>query len=68
MVLLPDITVEDLTDGDPTVILDQESGYFLSLHLIAIEGSAEDFEGRADFETPPPATDAPPTKKRWLRR
>ena len=40
---------------------DHESGYFLSLHLIAVEGSA-------DFESLPPTTDPPPTKKRWLRR
>ena len=48
---------------------DQDSGYYLSLHLIAIEGSAEDFEGRTqDFETlAPVTTDAPPTKKRWFR-
>ena len=48
---------------------DQASGYFLSLHLIATEGSAEDFENRADAGTPPHVTtDAPPSKKRWLRR
>ncbi|TPG15895.1 hypothetical protein EAH86_11605 [Pedococcus bigeumensis] len=49
---------------------DQSSGYFISLHLVATEGSAEDFENSAaDYETPPPVTtDAPPTKKRWLRR
>ncbi|NYG06280.1 hypothetical protein BJ986_000767 [Phycicoccus badiiscoriae] len=49
---------------------DQASGYFLSLNLIAIEGTAEDFEGKPeDFETQTPAeTDAPPTKRRWLRR
>ena len=48
---------------------DQESGYFLSLHLVATEGSAEEFENKADPETPPRVpTDAPPTKKRWLRR
>ena len=41
---------------------DQESGYFLSLHLIAVEGSAEDFENR-----PPVETNDPPTKKRWFR-
>jgi hypothetical protein len=48
---------------------DQSSGYFLSLHLVATEGSAEEFENKADPETPPRLpTDAPPTKKRWLRR
>jgi hypothetical protein len=48
---------------------DQASGYFLSLQLIAVEGSAEDFEDSADFETGPPVkTDALSTKKRWFRR
>lgn len=47
---------------------DQDSGYFLSLQLIAIEGSAEDFERSADLDTAPPVkTEAPPTKKRWFR-
>ncbi|QGN59213.1 hypothetical protein [Nostocoides sp. HKS02] len=48
---------------------DQESGYFLSLQLIALEGTAEAFEGTAsDVETPPrDKADAPPTKKRWFR-
>lgn len=47
---------------------DQASGYFLSLNLIAVEGTAEDFEGKPeDFETQAPA-DAAPTKRRWLRR
>ena len=59
---------------------DQDSGYFLSLNLIAIEGSTEDFEGSTtDFEgsanlessadetRPPVETEAPPTKKRWFR-
>ena len=48
---------------------DQASGYFLSLHLIATEGSAEDFENKAGSEAPPQVpTEAPPGKKRWLRR
>jgi hypothetical protein len=48
---------------------DQASGYFLSLHLVAREGTAEDFEGREDLEAgAPDKTEAPPTKKRWLRR
>ena len=48
---------------------DQSSGYFLSLHLIATEGTAEDFENKADPETPPhDTTEAVPSKKRWLRR
>ena len=42
---------------------DQAAGYFLSLNLIAVEGTAEDFAGTPDVEA-----DAPPTKKRWLRR
>ena len=48
---------------------DQAAGYFLSLNLIAVEGTSEEFDGSADFENPTPSTtDAPPTKKRWLRR
>jgi hypothetical protein len=48
---------------------DQESGYFLSLHLIAAEGSAADFEDSARHETLHPVeTDAPSTKKRWFNR
>lgn len=48
---------------------DQDSGYFLTLHLIALEGSAQDFEGSAGAETAPAteAEAAPPTKKRWFR-
>jgi hypothetical protein len=48
---------------------DQDNGYFVSLQLIALEGSPEDFEGRAPVEPPPPVTtEAPPaTKKRWFR-
>jgi hypothetical protein len=41
---------------------DQESGYYLSLQLIALEGSAEDFESRPELQP-----EAPPTKKRWFR-
>jgi hypothetical protein len=41
---------------------DQESGYYLSLQLIALEGSAEDFESRPEVQP-----EAPPTKKRWFR-
>ncbi len=48
---------------------DQDSGYFLSLQLIAIEGQAQDFEGRPDPPTPPPVdTDAPRTTKRFWRK
>lgn len=47
---------------------DQDSGYYLTLQLIALEGSAEDFEGRGDLEAGTQAsTDTPPTKKRWFR-
>ena len=47
---------------------DQDSGYYLSLQLIALEGSAEDFEGHGDVEIAPEVTsEAPPTKKRWFR-
>jgi hypothetical protein len=42
---------------------DQESGYFLSLHLIAVEGGAEDLEASADSKTLAPfKTDAPRSK------
>jgi hypothetical protein len=49
---------------------DKASGYFLTLHLLAEEGSAEDFENL------PPATadsdsgsgDAPKARRRWLRK
>ena len=50
---------------------DQDSGYFLSLQLIALEGSAEDFEGAdvgesPDLEMPAAAAEVPTTKKRWF--
>ena len=48
---------------------DQESGYFLSLQLIAVEGDAQDFEVSADTATPPPVeTDASRTKKRFWKK
>jgi len=48
---------------------DQESGYFLSLNLIAVEGTDKDFENQPAVEAQTPLeSDAPPTKKRWLRR
>ena len=54
---------------------DQESGYFLSLHLIAAEGSAADCKDKAAVEDSagleagrPVETDAPSTKKRWFNR
>ena len=47
---------------------DKESGYFLSLQLIALEGSAEDFENlpvsKPEAEN---TTEARPAKKRWFR-
>ena len=48
---------------------DQASGYFLSLHLIAIEGSDEDFDGSSEPKfQPSPKSDAPRTKKRfWMK-
>ena len=33
---------------------DQDSGYVLSLQLVALEGDAQDFEGRPGTATPPP--------------
>lgn len=42
---------------------DKTFGYFLTLQLIAEEGTAEDFQTR-----PPAETDVPAPKKRWLRR
>lgn len=55
---------------------DQESGYFLSLQLVAVEGDAEDFERSADSTTPPVETyasrsvetDASRTKKRFWKK
>jgi hypothetical protein len=47
---------------------DQESGYFLSLHLIALEGSADDFDAKASGTQPPATADAPRTRKRfWMK-
>jgi hypothetical protein len=47
---------------------DQDSGYFLTLHLVALEGSAEDFDRSADVEPLSTArADAQPAKKRWFR-
>jgi hypothetical protein len=42
---------------------DEASGYFLSLQLIAEEGSAEDFQNHL-----PVTTDVPAPKKRWFGR
>lgn len=42
---------------------DQASGYFLSLHLLASLGSAEDF-----VERPAETVDVVPPKRRWLLR
>jgi hypothetical protein len=48
---------------------DQDSGYFLSLQLIAVEGEAQDFEGRPSAPNEVPVeTDTPPTKKRFWKK
>lgn len=53
---------------------DQDSGYFLSLQLVALEGDEKDFEGRprtATPDTPPPPPDeaeASPTRKRFWKK
>lgn len=46
---------------------DKSSGYFLTMHLVAEEGSAEEFVDRAPE---PQQTDAPQEKsaRRWFRR
>ena len=46
---------------------DQDSGYFLTLQLIALEGDAQDFDGRPEAMTPPEA-EAAPTRKRFWRK
>lgn len=45
---------------------DKASGYFLTLHLLATEESAEDYETRRSAEEA--ARTAAPTRRRWLRR
>jgi hypothetical protein len=48
---------------------DQDSGYFVSLQLIALEGDAQDFEGRPNTTTQPSVkTDTSRTKKRFWRK
>lgn len=48
---------------------DQESGYFLSLQLIALEGEAQDFEGRPSSPSELPVeTESSPTKKRFWKK
>lgn len=48
---------------------DQSSGYFLSLHLIALESDSDDFEASSATAARLQAEDAPaPTKKNWFRR
>lgn len=50
---------------------DQQSGYFLSLQLIAVRGEARDFEDRPDSATQPPGdpeTDPGQTRKRFWRK
>jgi hypothetical protein len=46
---------------------DQDSGYFLTLQLIALEGEAQDFDGKAEATTPPEA-EAAQAKKRFWRK
>jgi len=48
---------------------DQNSGYFLTLQLIAIEGVAADFEGRPSSPSELPAdADASSTRKRFWKK
>jgi hypothetical protein len=51
---------------------DKSSGYFLTLHLLAEEGSAQDFEALppagGDSGDRTRSADAGRTKRRWLRR
>jgi hypothetical protein len=44
---------------------DRDSGYFLSLQLIALVGDARDFDG--DSKPPPPETEAPSKKRFWKK-
>lgn len=60
----------DAEDGHvelESVTGDTASGYFLSLHLIALEGSAEDFSA-APPARPRREADVPPARKRWFSR
>lgn len=50
---------------------DQQSGYFLSLQLIAVRGEPRDFEGRPDATAQPPSDTEPDTsqtKKRFWQK
>lgn len=52
---------------------DQDTGYFLSLQLIAVEGDAQDFEGRPSSPSEVPAETgstptSPPAKKRFWKK
>ena len=47
---------------------DQASGYFLTLQLIALQGDAQDFEGRPSSPVELPVADEPPTKKRFWKK
>jgi hypothetical protein len=52
---------------------DRDSGYFLSLQLVAIEGDAHDFEGSSEDASdpstaPPGETEATRTRKRLWRK
>ena len=46
---------------------DKSSGYFLTMHLVAEEGSAEQFVDRPP-EQPPPDAPEEKTARRWFRR
>ena len=48
---------------------DQDSGYYLSLQLIAVEGAPQDFEGRSSSPSEVPVeTETPTTKKRFWKK
>ena len=47
---------------------DRDSGYFLSLQLIALEGEAADFEGRPSSPAEIPVESDAPTKKRFWKK
>ena len=47
---------------------DRASGYFLTLQLIALQGDAQDFEGRPSSPVELPVADEPPTKKRFWNK
>ena len=47
---------------------DQESGYVVSLQLVALEGEAQDFEGRDFAKEPTEDADSSRTRKRFWRK